>query len=215
MVDDWTELDRLDKALNVVEKYEGYLFRRALGMALIICGILFPTTAIMVLNAQTIAGLLNINAEAFRSLGPTIVLLVGAALIVYIFTSTNIVASRMRKESVWKDLPRMIFLFLVWFFAFYLTSFVPEPYSIISWLWAGSGASLLSYLLAGRDHANARFNELVIISFLCFFSSIPLLFVQNDSYVMTVTFLVFSASFVLGGVYSIFIASKMLSAGEV
>ena len=55
MVDDWTELDRLDKALNVVEKYEGYLFRRALGMALIICGILFPTTAIMVLNAQTIA----------------------------------------------------------------------------------------------------------------------------------------------------------------
>lgn len=215
MADDLEDIDRLDKALHIVERYEGYLFRRALGVALIICGILFPTTAIMVLNAQTIADLLNINAEAFRSFGPTIVLFVGAALIVYIFTSTNIVASRMRKESVWKDLPRMIFLFLVWVFAFYLTSFVPEPYLVISWLWAGGGASLLSYLLAGRDHVNARFNELVIVGFLCFFSSIPLLFVRNDSYVLTATFLVFSASFIIGGVYSILYASKMLSAGEV
>ena len=215
MVEDWEEIERLDKALHVVERYEGYLFRRTLGVALIICGILFPVTAIMVLNAQTIAGFLNIDAEAFRTFGPTLVLLIGTAIIVYIFTSTNIVASRMRKESVWKDLPRMIFLFLVWFFSFYLISFVPEPYSIISWLWAGGGASFLSYLLAGRDHADARFTELVIIGFLCFFSSIPLIFVRNESYVLTATFLVFSASFIFGGVYSIFIASKMLSAGEV
>ena len=102
------EIERFNKALRLVERYEVYLFRRALGIALIICGVIFPLTAFMVLKAQTISNLLNMSAQAFITFIPTIILLVGMATIVYNFTSAHVVTSRMRKESMWKDTPHMV-----------------------------------------------------------------------------------------------------------
>jgi hypothetical protein len=214
LVDVLEEIERFDKALRLVERYEGYLFRRALGIALIICGIVFPLTAFMVLKAQTISNLLNMSTQAFLTFIPTIILLVGMATIVYSFTSAHVVTARMRKESMWKDTPHMVLMFLVWFIAFYLTNYVPEPFSTVSWLWAGGGASLLSYLLMRREPADEKFKELLIIGLICIVSSFPLLFIQDEQLVLTATFLVFSLSFIIGGLYSTVNASKLLSEGE-
>ena len=208
------EIERFDKALRLVERYEGYLFRRAMGIALIICGIIFPLTAFMVLKAQTIATLLNMSSQAFLTFIPTVILLIGMAVIIYNFTSAHVVTSRMRKESIWKDTPHMVMMFLVWFIAFYLTNYVPEPFTTISWLWAGGGASLISYMFMRRDPSEAKFKELLIIGFICIVTSIPLPFIQDDQLVLTATFLIFSLSFIIGGLYSTVNASKLLSEGE-
>jgi hypothetical protein len=214
LVDILEEIERFDKALRLVERYEGYLFRRALGIALIICGIVFPLTAFMVLKAQIIANLLNMSPQAFLTFIPTFILVIGINMIVYSFTSAHVVTSRMQEKSVWKDAPHMVLMFMVWFVSFYLTNFVPEPFTVISWLWAGGGASLLSYLLMKRDPANVKFTELLIIGIICIVSSLPLLFIRDEQLVLTATFLVFSMSFITVGLYSTVNASKLLSEGE-
>ena len=208
------EIERFDKALRLVERYEGYLFRKAMGIALIICGIIFPLTAFMVLKAQRIAYLLNMSSQAFLTFIPTSILLIGMVTIIYNFTSAHVVTSKMRKESIWKDAPHMIMMFLIWFFSFYLTNYVPEPFTITSWLWAGGGASILSYMLMRRDPSEERFTELLIIGLICILSSLPLRLVQDEQLVLTATFLIFSVSFIVGGLYSTVIASKILSQGE-
>ena len=104
----------------------------------------------------------------------------------------------------------MVLMFLIWFTAFFLTSYVPEPFTIVSWLWAGGGASLLSYLLMRRNPTDIKFTELPIISLICFLTSLPLLFIKDEQLVLTATFLAFSLSFVTGGLYSILNAPKML-----
>ena len=208
------EIERFETALRIIERYEGYLFRRAMGIALIICGIVFPLTAFMVLKAKTMASLLNMSTQAFLTFIPTVILLIGMAAIVFKFTSAHVVTSRMRKESVWKDAPHMVLMFLVWFISFYLTNYVPEPFTVISWLWAGGGASLLSYLLMRGDTIDVKFTELVIIGIICTVSSLPLLFIQDEQLVLTATFIVFSLSFIIGGIYSTINASKLLSEGE-
>lgn len=208
------EIERFEKALRLVERYEGYLFRRAMGVALIICGVIFPLTAFMVLKARTIASLLNMSPQSFLTFIPTVILLIGMATIVYNFTSAHIVTSRMRKESIWKDAPHIVLMFLVWFISFYLTNYVPEPFTIISWLWAGGGASLLSYMFMRRDPTGAKFTELLIIGIICIVSSLPLLFLNDEQLVLTATFLVFCISFISGGLYSTVNASRLLSEGE-
>ena len=208
------EIERFDKALRLVERYEGYLFRRAMGIALIICGLIFPLTAFMVLKAQTIANLLNMSSQAFLTFIPTSILLIGMATIIYNFTSAHVVTSKMRKESIWKDTPHMIIMFLVWFISFYLANYVPEPFTTVSWLWAGGGASLLSYMFMRRDPNGVKFTELLIIGLICIVSSFPILFIQDEQLVLTATFLIFSMSFIAGGLYSTVNASKLLSEGE-
>ena len=208
------EIERFEKALRVVERYEGYLFRRAMGMALVICGVVFPLTAFLVLKGRIIAGLLNMSTEAFIAFVPTIVLLIGTSMIVYKFTSAHVVTSKMRKESVWKDFPHMVVMFMVWFIAFFLTNYAPEPFATVSWLWAGGGASLTSYLVLKRDPAHMTYPELLIIGLICSTSSLPLLLIQDAQLVLNATFLVFSASFITGGIYSLVNASKLLSESQ-
>ena len=102
----------------------------------------------------------------------------------------------------------------IWFISFYLTSYVPKPFTITSWLWAGGGASILSFLLMRGDSHDVKFKELLIIGSICIFSSLPLLFIRDEQYMLYGTFLVFSLSFIIGGSYSTINASKLLSEGE-
>jgi len=208
------EIKRFEKALRLVERYEGYLFRRATGISLIICGIVFPFTAFLVFNSRTIASLLNMSVQAFLLFIPPIIILTGIAAIVFLFTSAHVVTSKMRKESMWKDAPHMVLMFLVWFIPFYLTNYVPETYSTLSWLWAGACASLLSYLLMRKDPVEGKYTELLVIGAFCTISSIPLLFVKDQQLVIAATFLIFTLSFIAGGIYSILDASKLLGIGE-
>jgi hypothetical protein len=161
------EIRKIEEALLIVERYEAYLFKRALGIAFIVCGVVFPLTAFMVLHAEPLAGLLNMSSGAFVTFAPTITLLVGMAIILYSFTSAHVVTARMRKTPVKKDIAHMVVLFLVWFVAFYLTNYVPEPYTAVSWLWAGGVASLFSYYVLKWENPSWAYPELLIVGVIC------------------------------------------------
>jgi len=208
------EIDRFEKVIQLVERYEDYLFQKAMGIALIICGIIFPLSALMVLYGEAIAYQLHVSPTLLTTLLPSFLLLIGISVIVYKFSSAHVVKSRIRKESIRKDIPHIFLMFLIWFTAFYITNFVPESYSIISWLWAGGGASLLSYLIMRRAPYYLRYTELLLIGGICLFLSLPLLRIQDEQLVLIVTVLTFSASFIVGGLYSTVNAMKVLSQGE-
>lgn len=208
------EFEKINRALRLVERYEQYLFRRACGVALIICGAVFPSTALLGLKAQAMAELLNMSPEAFVAFVPGMILLIGVGTIIYIFTSAHVATSRMRKSPVWKDAPHMILMFMIWFTSFFLTNYVPEPFTVVSWLWAGGLASLLSYFVLKREPAHENYPQFLIIGIICLAASLPILILRNRPLVETITFLVFGVSFVSGGLYSIANASKVLSESE-
>ena len=208
------DIRKLEEALLIVERYEAYLFKRALGIAFIVCGIVFPLTAFMVLKAQPLAELLNMSFGTFITLAPTLTLLFGMAVIIYSFTSAHVVTSRMRKTPVKKDLAHMFVIFLTWFFAFYLTNYVPQPYTVISWLWAGGGASLISYSVLKRENPSWVYPELLIVGVICLTVSVPLLLIRGSQLVEALAFLTFSVSFLAGGFHSLMNASKELSESD-
>jgi len=208
------EIERFDRALRLVERYEDYLFRRALGVALIVCGVSFPLTAFMILKAQAFADLLNMSPAAFIAFAPTITLLASVVIIVYVFTSAHLVYSRMREGSFWTDFPHMAAMFLIWFLSFYLTRYVPEPYFRVSWLWAGGSASLISYLFMKRQEEHWDYPVLLVIGLICTVSSLPLLLIGDAQLSTALSFTVFGVSFIAGGVYSLFNASRVLSESE-
>ena len=59
-------LDRVLEALEVVERYEDYLFRRAWGRSLIAIGTLFPLGMVIITNADILAYLTGIDANLVR-----------------------------------------------------------------------------------------------------------------------------------------------------
>lgn len=208
------EFEKIDRALRLVERYEQYLFKRACGLALIVCGIVFPSSALLGLKAQAIAELLNMSPEAFVAFIPGMIMLIGAAIIIYTFISAHVVTSRMRKASFWDEAPHMIIMFMIWFTSFFLTNYVPEPYTMVSFLWAGGFASLLSYLVLRREPAHENYPEFLLIGFICLVFSLPILVLRNTPLAETLTLLVFSASFVTGGLYSTAMASKVLNKSD-
>lgn len=208
------DLEKIGEALKLVERYEAYLFRRALGIGFIVCGVVFPVTAFMVLKAQPLAELLNMSAEAFVAFAPTITLLVGTVIIIYSFTSAHVVTSRMRKTPVRENLSHIILMFLIWFFSFYLTKYTPEPYTAISLLWAGGGASLISYSVLKRENPSWYYPELLSVGAICLAVSIPLLMIKGSQLVEAIAFLTFCASFIAGGVHSFINASRELSESD-
>ena len=208
------EIERFNRALRLVERYEDYLFRRALGVALIVCGVSFPFTAFLIVKAQAFAELLGMSSAAFIAFAPTITMLASAVIIVYVFTSAHLVYSRMREGSFWTDFPHMAAMFLIWFLSFYLTRFVPEPYFRVSWLWAGGVASLVSYLFMKREDGHWDYPVLLVIGLICIAFSFPLLLIRDIQLSTVLSFTVFGMSFIAGGVYSLFNASRVLSESE-
>jgi hypothetical protein len=208
------EIRKIEEALLIVERYEAYLFKRALGIAFIVCGVAFPLTAFMVLNAEPLAELLNMSSGTFVTFVPTITLLVGMAAVIYSFTSAHVVTARMRKTPVRKDLTHMVVMFLVWFLAFYLTNYVPEPYTAVSWLWAGGVASLISYSVLKRENPSWVYPELLIVGVICLTVSVPLLLMGGSQLVEGLAFLTFGVSFIAGGFHSLINASRELSESD-
>ena len=208
------EFERFDRALRLVERYEEYLFRRALGVAFIVNGIVFPSIAFLALNAESLSALFNMGAEVFLTLASTIIVIIGIAVIIYCFTSAQIVTSKMRKSSFWKDAPHMIAGFSIWFISFYLTNYAPEPYTVVSWLWAGGFASLVSYLFMRMMPEHRGFPELLIVGVILLVTSIPILVLGSMLFVETAAILIFVVSFFAGGLYSITTASKVLSESD-
>jgi hypothetical protein len=208
------EVQRISKALKLVEQYEDYLFRRAWGMTFIALGLLFPLNALLILKAESIAGVLGMGTEAFTSLASTIIALTIVAVTLYLFTSATVVLSRRRKFSFSREMPHALAISLTWFVCLNLTRFVPERFAAVSWLWATGCASLLSYIILWKVQVHTRFQELYVTGLSLLIASLPIAFVTEAAIAEPISLTVFSVAFVAGGIYSILTASRILGEGE-
>lgn len=205
------EVEKVSQALQLVERYEHYLFRKAWGVTFIIWGIFGPLTALLALKAQPIAEVLGMSAEVFILLTSTMIWLVGIAIVIYSFVSATIATSRERKVSFRREMPHALVISLIWFFSFNLTGFVPERFGAVSWLWAGGGASLLSDLILRKATGHGSYPELRLVGLILLIASFPIAGVSNLALAQIAALVTFSISFVSGGLYSITTASKVLN----
>jgi len=208
------EVEKISKALKLVERYEDYLFRRAWGMTFITLGLLAPLNALLVLKAQMIAFILGMGTEAFISLASIIITLTIIALTIYFFTSATIVVSRRRKFSFSREMPHAFAISLIWFISFNVTRFFPERFAAVSWLWAAGCASLLSYLVLWKAQVHKSFRELLVTGLILLVASLPIALLSEAAVAETASLIVFTIAFVGGGFYSIVTASKALGEGE-
>jgi len=207
------EVEKISRVLRLVEVYENYLFRRAWGVTFVTIGVLFPLDALLALRAQSIAKVLGMSAEAFILFASTVVSVTIMAIVIYSFTSATIAVSKKRKFSFRREIPHAVAISLIWFVFFNLTSFVPERFAAASWLWAAGCASLLSYLILRKVQVHWGYPELLVTGLISLAASVPIAFISDGVLAETASLMVFTVSFVAGGLYSMINASKALSEG--
>ncbi|MFX0195227.1 MAG: hypothetical protein ACFFCW_03815 [Candidatus Hodarchaeota archaeon] len=208
------EVEKVSKALQLVERYEYYLFRKAGGFIFINWGIIIPLFAFIALKAQQIADVLGMSAKAFLLVASTMIWVVGIVITVYLDVSAMIVASRMRETPFHKHIPHMVAILLIWFISFFLINFVPKRFKAVSWLWAASCASILTYVVIRKVSAHGSYPELLFIGLILLVTSLPITSVNDVELAQIATLVTFTISFVTGGLYSIKTASKVLIDSE-
>lgn len=204
-------LDKISKAIALVEKYESYLYRKAWGMTLIVFGIVIPLTAFLQLIAPGIAPILGVSIEAFVLLTSVITWIIGAAIILYSFASASKISSKKRKFSFRKEMPHILAIILVWSLSFALLAFAPDNLEVVSNLWAAGSACVLSYLILRRVPEHANYPEIFLVGLILLIASIPILLISDPFLAEIITIAIFAISFVAGGFYSILTASHALN----
>ncbi|MFW9906817.1 MAG: hypothetical protein ACFFFH_21110 [Candidatus Thorarchaeota archaeon] len=208
------EIQKLNEALLIVERYSDYLARKAWGKTLIIWGILTPIGLVLYFNRQSLSTLLEISIELLTLLISALVVLIGIGFTIYNFVS----ASRMLKtqkdqgiKSPKESSLHGIIICFVWFLSFTIVTFLPEPFTVISTVWAAGFAILISFLILKKYHDT--FPELIVVGVILLISSIPLaVIVQTDVELARIaTVIIYSISFLIGGLYSFTIATDILS----
>jgi len=201
---------KIGEALRLVERYEDYLFRRAMGISFIVNGLVFPTIVLLALNAGRLSDFFNINPDVFIPLASGTVLLGGISVIIYVFTSAHVMSSRLRHRSLWSNASHMIIMFSLWFLSFFVTGYAPPPYEVVSWLWAGSFASLFTYAFNRFTSKDWNYPELLIVGAILLLSSIPVLGMGNTETANIVAVAVLAVSFFTAGLYSFNAAQRIL-----
>ncbi|TFG04608.1 MAG: hypothetical protein EU536_04255 [Promethearchaeota archaeon] len=205
------EVDRISKALTLVEKYESYLFRRAWGVTLIIFAIVIPLTALLNLLAPSIAPYIGMSAESFILLSSIITWIIGISLIFYSFASASKISSRQHQFSFRKEMPHIIAIMLIWIISFTLLNFAPEPVEVVANLWAAGIACILTYIVLKSVPTHANYPEIALVGFILLIASLIVLFITDMAIAELITIVVFALSFLVGGLYSILTASKVLT----
>lgn len=205
------DLERFSAAIETVERYEEYLYQRALGLALIVNGLVGPAVFFLVLKADSLSALLGMTPTMFRVASTTLLAGIGIIINIYLFASARVLSSKISKRGDGRDIPFMILMFCIWFAAFFLAGYIPEPYSGVGWSLAGGAASLVSYLAISVAGHHKR-PELLVIGLINILASLPV-FLYGDLVEVEVAVLtVYAVSFVCGGAYSTFNANKYLEA---
>ncbi|MFX1285701.1 MAG: hypothetical protein ACFFB5_18820 [Promethearchaeota archaeon] len=211
------EIQKVNEALLIIERYSNYLARKAWGKTLIIWGIVTPIGLVLYFNRQALSVLLEISVDSFTLLTSALLILIAIGFTIYNFIS----ASRILKtregqtaESPKESSLHGILIAFIWFLSFLLASFIPEPLSVISIVWAAGFAILISFLILKKYHDT--FPELIIVGVLLLISSIPLaaLVLTDVELARIATVIIYSVSFLIGGFYSFTIATDILSGNE-
>ena len=203
------ELDKVLQALDVVERYEEYLFRRIWGKMLIVIGIVFPLGAIISLNATLLASVLGLDAEIVSLLANLIIFTFLMGYIAYSFyESWKTVGDRPDEET--QDKLHGPLIGLVWFFSFILTSFAPESLRLVSLLWAASVSCLLSFLILRAVGSHGRVKVLFLLGISLGVVSFPLLLISDTVLLGYLSLTAFSICFIVAGLAMNRMATEML-----
>jgi hypothetical protein len=204
-------LDRFDVAIRMVERYEEYLYHRAMGLALIVNGIVGPSVFFLLMKAEKFSVILNLSSTTFSLVSVTLLCGIGVLLNIYLFASARILSSKVEKKEGGHDLPLMFLMFTIWFVSFFLVGYIPEPFSGVGWSLAGGVASLISYaVLAISGHAKRP--ELLIIGIVNILAILPVWIYGSILEVEILVLAVYALSFVIGGSYSTMMAGRFLEA---
>ncbi len=208
------DIRKVSEALIFIERYSDYLCRKAWGKALIMWGIMAPIGLLLYFNRQPLSNLFNMGIETFSILTTATVALIGVGMTFYIFTSASRLLETKKEKTVSSPKESSmhgIIIGFIWFLLFSLASLLPEPLSVISSLWAGGFAIIMSFLILKKFHDT--YTELLIVGMLLLISSIPLfILVLTDIELARIgTVIISSISFLAGGYYSFTNAAKILS----
>ena len=205
------DLERFSAAIETVERYEEYLYQRALGLALIVNGLFGPTVFLLVLKADTLSALIGVTPAAFRVASTTLLAGVGILVNITLFASARVLSTRVSKKEDRRDVPFMMLMFSIWFTAFFLAGYIPEPYSGAGWSLAGGAASLVSYLTISVAGHHRR-HELLVIGLINVLASLPVLLYGDIVEVEVAVLTIYAVSFMCGGAYSTINANRYLEA---
>jgi len=206
------DLKRFSEAIRVVERYELYLYQRAMGLALIVIGLIGPSAFFLILKSESFAVLFNISSTMFSIISLTLLTGIGIFIIIYLFASARILSSKRSGREDRRDLPFMILMFSIWFVAFFLAGYIPEPLSDSGWSIAGGTASLISYVLMTVSGHQKR-PELIIIGVINILATLPIFLYGDILQTEIIVLTIFALSFILGGAYSVINANKYLEVG--
>jgi hypothetical protein len=205
------DLERFSEAIKMVERYEQYLYQRAMGLALIVNGLVGPSVFFLMLKADRFSALIGMTPTMFSVASTTLLVGIGIFVNIYLFASARVLSSKVNKREDKRELPFMVLMFCIWFVAFFLVGYIPEPFNGIGWSLAGGAASLVSYVAISVAGHHKR-PELLIIGLINILASLPV-FLYGDLLEMEVAVLtVYAVSFVCGGAYSTMNANRYLEA---
>jgi hypothetical protein len=203
------ELDKVLQALDVVERYEEYLFRKVWGKALIVIGIVLPLGVLISMNATLLGATLGLDAGILSLLANVFALILCCGFIGYsFFESWKTVDHRQEGEK--SDSKHGPIIGLVWFLAFVSTSIAPESLQLVSLLWAASISCLLSFLILRAVGSHGQVQILLILGLFLGLISFPLLLITDLVLLGYMAMIVFSVGFVLSGIMMNRFAAKML-----
>ncbi|MFX1533200.1 MAG: hypothetical protein ACFFDI_03110 [Promethearchaeota archaeon] len=214
------ELERLNEALRLVEKYEQYLGRRIWGIILIVWGVLLPLMYFLTSNAQSLALLLDMSVEVFIVFVVGLIFLIGFGINFYVSASATVYIAKRRKLSL-GEMSHVILIFMVFFISFFLAGYaetmLPQPFSTVSLLLAAGFSALASYVILRITPIHETYSELIIIGAILLVVSIPIMLLSSnlgETLAQTASVLTVGAGFAIGGVYSIIAALKTLGESD-
>jgi hypothetical protein len=204
-------LDRFSKAITIVERYEQYLYQRAMGLAFIVNGLVGPAVFFLILKAEVFSIYLGMTRTMFSVISTTLLAGIGVLLNIFLFASARVLSSRISERKDYRDLPFMFLMFSIWFVAFFLVGYIPDPYSRVGWSLAGGAASLISYLVLSYSGHQKR-PELIIIGVINILAILPIYLYGDRLELEILVLTIYAISFVLGGAYSTIKANQYLEA---
>ncbi len=195
------ELEKIQQAQSIVERYDEYLFRKTWGRVLIAIGLVLPLSALVFSSYVSLAmeSVFSAIIISFWANIITLVLCLGFVAFA-LFVSWNIIKQNPRRGHI--DSKHKLAICIVWFTTLVLAFLFPEPLRFVSILWAASVSTLFTLVnlkVVGLDRID---NILLYLGSVLILASIPILLISGIPLSVYIVIIAFSVSFILAGLAS-------------
>ncbi len=195
------ELEKVQQAQSIVERYDEYVFRKTWGRVLIAIGLVLPLSALVSSSSVSIAmeSLFASIVISFWANIITLVLCLGFVTFA-LFVSWNIIKQNPRRGYI--DSKHKLAICIVWFATFVLAFLFPEPLRLVSILWAASISTLFTLANLKAVGLDRRDSILLYLVSVLFLASIPIFLFSGIPFSEYIVIAALSMSFILAGIAS-------------